>query len=417
MKKILTFICFCLLITSTAFSNPLADNYPEQALAAICLGAEDAKYFFNLTGEETETTKVSKEIVSCLKNRLGIDIENEIEQIGFFLFTQEDKKGANGLIFITGNFNPQNISNFAKKMISAQKDSLKPGTVQINGQKVQSLVSKDSRIIFYSKNMLLYCPKSTAPLFESNKLTFSKAPQSIIDLMERSKSFIYLGKEAKEHIPPQTINSVEGLNDLESIAAYYKNSCFYLEAGFNKEDSAKAFLNFVENLKKNVYKAKSTDYERAMEDLKHSSIHSLADDIEKVLSSAKTMDFIDEMQISRENTSLVLAQPLEEQNKSMFVIGGIGVLAAAAIPNFKRARESAREKACFSNIRVLQGAVEMYNLDNETMMESLEIDKLVKGKYLRDVPQGPEPDCEYYSDGNLTNDGEVACRRHGKLPR
>ncbi len=417
MKKLLTFVFLCMLITSAGFSKPLADSYPEQALAAICLGAEDAKYFFNLTGEETETTKVSKEIVSCLKNRLAIDIENEIDQIGLFLFNKEDRKGVDNLIFITGNFNPQNISNFVKKMISAHKDSLKVGAIQINGKKVQSLVSKDSMLIFYSKNMLLYCSKSIVPLFESNKLTFSKAPQSIIDLMERSASFIYLGKEAKGLIPPQAINSVEGLNNLESIAAYYKNSCFYLEAGFNEENSAKSFLNYVENLKKEAYKAKSTDYEKAMDNIKHSSIHSLADDIEKVLSSAKTMDFIDEMKITRNNSSLVLAQPIEEQNKTMFVIGGIGVLAAAAIPNFKKARESAREKACFSNIRVLQGAVEMYNMDNDVLMKSLDTDALVKGHYLKYPPQGPETDCEYYSDGNLAEDGEVACRRHGKLPR
>ena len=266
--------------------------------------------------------------------------------------------------------------------------------------------------------MLLYCPKSTVPLFENDKLTFSKAPQSMIDLMERSASFLYLGKEAKVHIPLHVINNIEGLKKLESLAAYYKNSCFYLEAGFSEEDSAKSFLNFVENLKNEVYKAKSTDYERAKESLKHSSMHSLPDDIEKVLSSAKSMDFINDLKLTREKASIVLTQPFDENNKAMFIVGGIGVIAAAAIPNFKRARDLAREKACFSNMRILEAAIEMYNMDNEdNMMKTLEIEKLLKGKYLIEVPHGPEPDCEYYSVGDMSVDGEIACKRHGKIRR
>jgi prepilin-type N-terminal cleavage/methylation domain-containing protein len=54
----------------------------------------------------------------------------------------------------------------------------------------------------------------------------------------------------------------------------------------------------------------------------------------------------------------------------MIVIAIIGILAAMAIPNFKKAREQAREKACYSNIRVLLGAIEMYNMDHSVMMDS-----------------------------------------------
>ena len=98
-------------------------------------------------------------------------------------------------------------------------------------------------------------------------------------------------------------------------------------------------------------------------------------------------------------------------------IGLVGVLAAMAIPNFKVARASARQKACFSNQRVLQGAVEMYNMDvsPENMMRKLELSHLVSGNYLKDYPSKPEPQCNYETSGDLTETGYVYCTFHGDV--
>lgn len=96
----------------------------------------------------------------------------------------------------------------------------------------------------------------------------------------------------------------------------------------------------------------------------------------------------------------------------MIVIAIIGILAAMAIPNFKKARESAREKACYSNIRVILGAVEMYNMDNTAMMDSLAVNSLVSGHYLKSEPSKPEKDCTYLGN-NLSGDGYVYCNIHG----
>ena len=80
-------------------------------------------------------------------------------------------------------------------------------------------------------------------------------------------------------------------------------------------------------------------------------------------------------------------------------------------------RVSARDKACFSNIRVIQGAVEMYNMDSSIMMENLDIENLKKGKYLKEEPVKPEVSCEYKNFGNLADDGFVFCKYHGDLER
>lgn len=77
-----------------------------------------------------------------------------------------------------------------------------------------------------------------------------------------------------------------------------------------------------------------------------------------------------------------------------------------------------REKACYANMRVLLGAVEMYNMDNDVMIKHMDnkaISLLVKGKYLRKDPQKPTSSCEYLDDGDLTNGGLIRCREHGTV--
>ncbi len=78
----------------------------------------------------------------------------------------------------------------------------------------------------------------------------------------------------------------------------------------------------------------------------------------------------------------------------------------------KRPSVSSRHKSCWSNIRVITGAVEMYNMDNDTMMKELDIPLLVKNKYLYSAPSKVEKDCEYLSFGDLTEDGFVYCILH-----
>ena len=105
----------------------------------------------------------------------------------------------------------------------------------------------------------------------------------------------------------------------------------------------------------------------------------------------------------------------------MIVIAIIGILAAIAIPNFRKAREQAREKACYANMRVILGAVEMYNMDNTTMMTELKDadaatagGALVKGKYLKSPVNKPEKDCAYSGKG-IDGTGLIECKIHGTI--
>ena len=76
------------------------------------------------------------------------------------------------------------------------------------------------------------------------------------------------------------------------------------------------------------------------------------------------------------------------------------------------------DKSCLSNVRIIQGAIEMYNMDNSTMIERIEdntFSLLVNGGYLKRIPKGLEKSCEYKSMGNMAENGNgiVFCTYHG----
>ncbi len=76
----------------------------------------------------------------------------------------------------------------------------------------------------------------------------------------------------------------------------------------------------------------------------------------------------------------------------MIVIAIIGVLAAIAVPNFQAARQRANVRACYANQKTIAGAIEMYNLDFNQSLTTLDGTLLTKLKtegYLQSVPNDP----------------------------
>ena len=74
-------------------------------------------------------------------------------------------------------------------------------------------------------------------------------------------------------------------------------------------------------------------------------------------------------------------------------------------------------KVCFSNQRVILGAIEMYNMDNtESICELNEnvLEILYKNKYLKQEIKGSvKGKCKYLSREDLTKDGMIYCEFHG----
>jgi len=66
----------------------------------------------------------------------------------------------------------------------------------------------------------------------------------------------------------------------------------------------------------------------------------------------------------------------------MIVVAIIGLLAAIAIPNFVAARATAASNACLANMRQIDSAIQMFQIDNAAWPAAL--DDL--SPYLRNVP-------------------------------
>lgn len=85
-------------------------------------------------------------------------------------------------------------------------------------------------------------------------------------------------------------------------------------------------------------------------------------------------------------------------------------------------RPVSRQKVCLSNIRILEAAVEMYNMDQEKMIDTVipgrdyeEFEKiLIEKHYLKNVLYHPEKDCSY-GFVNAISSGTYFCKRHGTV--
>ena len=99
----------------------------------------------------------------------------------------------------------------------------------------------------------------------------------------------------------------------------------------------------------------------------------------------------------------------------MIVVAIIGLLAAIAIPNFIAARTTAQLNACRSNMRTLQGALEMSIIDGVTAsgasLTAVQLTAAV-APYMRKTANCPVAGNTYTTDAN----GIVQCSGHGVLP-
>ena len=94
-----------------------------------------------------------------------------------------------------------------------------------------------------------------------------------------------------------------------------------------------------------------------------------------------------------------------------------GIFAAIAVPNFKKARERAQQRACFANQKTIAGAMEMYNLDNNTALTELNpviLRKLQEHGYLMKIPECPSRP-QGGSNYSLEGEHDVRCRVHGSI--
>lgn len=78
---------------------------------------------------------------------------------------------------------------------------------------------------------------------------------------------------------------------------------------------------------------------------------------------------------------------------------------------------SSIHETCMKNIKILQSAIEMYDIDNSNMITTYNEDIaniLIEKKYLKDF-RLPRKECKYLNCGDLTQDGFLYCEFHGDM--
>lgn len=76
----------------------------------------------------------------------------------------------------------------------------------------------------------------------------------------------------------------------------------------------------------------------------------------------------------------------------MIVVLIIGILLAIAVPNFVKARESSRAKACVANLKQIDAAKEQWAMDNNKQNgDDCNMTDLTEGEspYLKSIPSCP----------------------------
>jgi prepilin-type N-terminal cleavage/methylation domain-containing protein len=99
----------------------------------------------------------------------------------------------------------------------------------------------------------------------------------------------------------------------------------------------------------------------------------------------------------------------------MIVVLIIGILLAIAVPNFVRARESARSKACISNLKQIQSAKEQWAMDNKKAGTETPATTAIygSGNYILVRPTCPSTNANYTENAV---DANPTCATVGTAP-
>ena len=96
----------------------------------------------------------------------------------------------------------------------------------------------------------------------------------------------------------------------------------------------------------------------------------------------------------------------------MIVVAIIALLAAIAVPSFMNARTKSMQSSCQNNLRLIDGAVQQYALDNSNALASAMTQLVGTNAYIKDTPA-----CKAGGVYTLprTLGGKSSCSVHGAL--
>jgi len=430
IKKMLCCVSIFLFVIGIAGAADLADSYPAKALVFARVGIQDYLNSYIANRQGTEKNLLDR-ILSALKNNHGINVSEDIKSFGVFMFDSSEPASSgmpalNPVLFVEGNFVPEkHISIIAKIIESKEGTPVKVASINYNNKKVPALKWKDGLFFFKDKNTLIHCKNNASKYLLNNKVTFGKAPANVMQTIKTNRSFISLSDDfwnnksvsgnfaSKVPAPVQSV-----LSSLRILSGKYDNGFMNLWLTFATPEVANGMYTLLEQLRTKFNTDSEQEISKFTSNIDKLSANELVSEGAKLMSLAGMKDLIAEISLSvQEEKTLFIKAPIAD---TQLIMAGIGLSAAIAVPNFQAARGQALQKACFANQRVLMGAIEMYNMDNDEMIKEITPDMfnagglLLREKYLANPLRMPDPDCLIYSEGDLTGDsGQIRCKKHG----
>ncbi len=244
-----------------------ADCFIDGSSHFLTLDQDKLKEILSLTADETSKSELYKEVVSDIKERFSIDIDNDIKQITFYSFSNTDS-----ILVIDGTFDTEIMQNKIKSLSESEKWRFHQfADFELGGNKYQALrINENNNFIFYDKNTLIFCRESAE---KNNSIKITETPNTINSIKKIHNNFLYVSKNKISLLKylERMINL--DLDKANYILLYLKDNQLCIEADFKDSSLAKENIDKInnyltqeqteklnQNIKSNLESAKNESY-------------------------------------------------------------------------------------------------------------------------------------------------------------
>lgn len=383
-----------------------------------------------------EFGRIFEKTTSLASEKLGFNPTRDLHEIGLFITTDVDpsiRKPNHIAFFVRGTFQPDRIMAAVPDLLQGMGPKAQQFAIKdVKGKKVLS--GPEFMAYFMDNETLLGGTPDVVEAVLEGKLALGKAPEALKATLTSARFFLSVDAKTLKEKSPKVKRDIEKapppvrvhLESLQQIVLSYENGTLRLKADFNQGESAAFVASTLEAFRNQGLLECETRLKNLEDGLEQATaIELLGKRRSQMLAFAAGKDLLKHLVAKADGTSFEASFLVPEVARSFVgnpaMLPMIGVLSAIAVPNFAKARDKARVANCFANQRILLGAIEMYNMDHEKMLTQLsEADAqeggiLLKNQYLREPINKPEPECSYYSEGDLSKNGKISCKKHGSV--
>ena len=425
----LIFVLVLVLVSlGTVHASDLSSVYPVDSFIFARIVMKDRLEQLAEFDSLPNLTAAVRKMVALMAAKAGFNPLSDVEDAGFFVmpeFTMQAPVPNNLAFFIRGNFNSETFITVVPEICKGMGVENRLEFMNIGGKKSLAVVTRTITVFFLDENTLVIAASDLAARLSMGKIKFGSIPGSFQTVASTNKTFIAINFarierddfEAALEKTPEAIAA--HLKNLTSAIFVPENDTIYLTAEFSSPENASFIGSSLEALRSHAVLEIENQLKNStsgLEDLPFAEL--FQNKCGQFIAFSAGKDLISCLKFSHDGLNLHASVLIPPSIRGSSLIA---IVAAIAMPNFKKAREQARLKACYANQRVILGAVEMYNMDNAEMITGLkdedvrESGLLVRGKYLKSPVISPEPDCYYQSQGDLSGTGTITCTRHGSF--